>query len=154
MRIAVMQPYLFPYIGYFQLINNVETLIIHDNVQFIKGGWINRNRILLNQNDHLFTFSLENDSSSKNINERYFTDDFSNQCKTFLRVLQTAYGNAPYFDQAMNILKENLEIMEPGKRENIALKISRSLVNLSTHLGLDTNFVYASNISKTKENTP
>ena len=149
-----MQPYIFPYVGYFQLIHDVDTFIIHDNVQYIKGGWINRNRILLDQDDHLFTFSLESDSSSKNINQRYFTDDFSDQCKTFLRVLQTAYGNAPYFDPTMKILKENLEMIDPNKRENIALKISRSLVNLSAHLGLDTNFVYASNISENKENTP
>lgn len=44
--IGIMQPYLFPYIGYFQLINAVDRWIVFDEVQFIDKGWINRNRIL------------------------------------------------------------------------------------------------------------
>ena len=45
MKIAIMQPYLFPYIGYFQLINSVDKFVVLDDVQYMKGGWINRNRI-------------------------------------------------------------------------------------------------------------
>ena len=56
LTIAIMQPYLFPYLGYFQLINSVDLFVIYDDVQYIKGGWINRNRILLEDRDHLFTF--------------------------------------------------------------------------------------------------
>ena len=51
MKVAIMQPYLFPYIGYFQLINAVDRFGIGDDVQFIKEGWINRNRIGINQRD-------------------------------------------------------------------------------------------------------
>ena len=47
-KIAIMQPYFFPYIGYFQLINSVDEFIIYDNIQYTKGGWINRNQILAN----------------------------------------------------------------------------------------------------------
>ena len=53
-----MQPYLFPYIGYFQLIHAVDAFVIHDDIQYIKGGWINRNRIQINNKDYLFTFTL------------------------------------------------------------------------------------------------
>jgi hypothetical protein len=45
-KVAVMQPYFFPYLGYFSLIKNTDRFIILDTVQHIKGGWINRNRIL------------------------------------------------------------------------------------------------------------
>ena len=48
MKIAIMQPYFFPYIGYFQLINSVDKFIIYDNIQYTKKGWINRNKILVN----------------------------------------------------------------------------------------------------------
>lgn len=41
-----MQPYFFPYLGYFHLISSVDLLVIYDVVQFSKGGWLNRNRIL------------------------------------------------------------------------------------------------------------
>jgi hypothetical protein len=46
MKLAIMQPYFFPYLGYFDLLHNVDLFIFYDTVQFIKQGWINRNRIL------------------------------------------------------------------------------------------------------------
>ena len=46
--LAIMQPYFFPYIGYWQLIHAVDRFVIYDDVNYIKGGWINRNRILIN----------------------------------------------------------------------------------------------------------
>lgn len=46
MKLAIMQPYFFPYLGYFDLIHSVDLFIIYDTVQYIRRGWINRNRIL------------------------------------------------------------------------------------------------------------
>ena len=46
MKLGIMQPYLFPYIGYFQLINYVDSFVLFDDIQFINKGWVNRNRIL------------------------------------------------------------------------------------------------------------
>jgi len=45
MKVAIMQPYFFPYIGYFQLIAASDVFVLHDDVQYIKGGWVNRNKI-------------------------------------------------------------------------------------------------------------
>ena len=49
MKVAIMQPYVFPYIGYFQLINTVDKFVFYDDVNYIKNGWIDRNKILVNQ---------------------------------------------------------------------------------------------------------
>lgn len=46
MKVAIMQPYFFPYLGYFQLIHSVNRFILGDDVQYIERGWVNRNRIL------------------------------------------------------------------------------------------------------------
>lgn len=46
MKAAIMQPYFYPYIGYFQLIQAADRFILFDDVQYIRHGWINRNRIL------------------------------------------------------------------------------------------------------------
>src|SRR5665648_86327 len=51
MKVGIMQPYFFPYLGYFSLIKNTEQFILFDPVQFIKHGWIERNRILKPQGD-------------------------------------------------------------------------------------------------------
>src|SRR5204862_8039179 len=48
MKVAIMQPYFFPYIGYFELIAAINIFVLHDDVQYITGGWVNRNRILMN----------------------------------------------------------------------------------------------------------
>ncbi len=69
MKIAVMQPYLFPYIGYFQLIHVVDRFVIFDDVNYINKGWINRNRILVNNAPYLFTIPLIEASQNKAIND-------------------------------------------------------------------------------------
>jgi len=69
MRVAVMQPYFMPYIGYFQLIKAVDKFIIYDDVNYIKQGWINRNNILLNGKSYLFSIPLKDASSFKKIND-------------------------------------------------------------------------------------
>ena len=69
MKIACMQPYFLPYIGYWQLINAVDKFVILDDVQYITKGWINRNKIYINGNDQWFTIPLECASRNKLINE-------------------------------------------------------------------------------------
>ena len=58
MKVAIMQPYLFPYLGYWQLIKSVDTFVILDDVNFIKRGYINRNSILVNNNVHMFSVPI------------------------------------------------------------------------------------------------
>ena len=58
-RVAIMQPYFLPYVGYFHLINSVDEFVIYDNIQYTKKGWINRNRILVNGNDKILTLPLK-----------------------------------------------------------------------------------------------
>lgn len=59
MKLGIMQPYFFPYIGYWQLMNAVDKYVIYDDVNFIKGGWINRNRILLNGKPQYFNVQMK-----------------------------------------------------------------------------------------------
>ena len=65
-----MQPYFLPYIGYFQLIEAVDTFVVYDNIEYTKKGWINRNRLLKHGVDELFTIPLKNDSDYLHIRER------------------------------------------------------------------------------------
>lgn len=74
MTIGIMQPYLFPYIGYWQLINIVDTFVIYDNIQFSKKGWFHRNNILLDGKKKLFSIPLKKDSDSLDVVERYISD--------------------------------------------------------------------------------
>ena len=66
MKLAIMQPYFLPYIGYFQLMNVVDKFVVYDNVQYTKKGWINRNRYLANGKDNYFTIPLKKSSDHLN----------------------------------------------------------------------------------------
>src|SRR5680860_768712 len=98
MKIAIMQPYLFPYIGYFQLIMSVDDFVFYDDVNFIKGGWINRNNITLNGNKKLITIPLEKQSSNKLINEtRINAHLYEEWSKKVKKSIFQSYKKAPYY---------------------------------------------------------
>ena len=69
MKLAIMQPYLFPYLGYFQLIAAVDKFVFYDDVNFIKNGWINRNRLLISGKVNYITIPLSGASSFLKINQ-------------------------------------------------------------------------------------
>lgn len=105
-KVAIMQPYFVPYIGYFQLMNAVDEFVIYDNIQYTKRGWINRNRILVNGKDQYFSLPLKKDSDFKNVNERFLLDDFELEKVKLLRKLKGAYQKAPFFDETYLLLEK------------------------------------------------
>jgi hypothetical protein len=98
MKLAIMQPYIFPYIGYFQLIKAVDKFVIYDDVNFINRGWINRNRILVNGKDSLFTIPLKEASQNKLINDIDVNWDDAWKSK-WLKTLEQSYKKAPIFNK-------------------------------------------------------
>lgn len=110
MKIAIMQPYIFPYIGYFQLINAVDKFVFYDDVNYIKGGWINRNQILLNGKKNLFTIPLKNASSFQTISETLIhTNLYLIWKKKFLKSLEQSYKKAPFFDSVYPLIQQTFE---------------------------------------------
>ncbi|GGK57882.1 WbqC family protein [Rufibacter glacialis] len=98
--VAIMQPYVLPYIGYFQLIAAVDKFIVYDDVNFIKSGWINRNNILVNNNPYLFTIPLENASSFQLIKDTKVNIKLYLIWKDkFYRTVSQSYKKAPFFDE-------------------------------------------------------
>lgn len=104
-----MQPYIFPYIGYFQLINAVDKIVIYDDVNFINRGWINRNRILVNGKDSLFTIPLKDASQNKLINEIDVNWDPAWKNK-FLKTIEQSYKKAPFYQEGLEIIEKTLNI--------------------------------------------
>lgn len=144
MKLAIMQPYLFPYLGYFQLISAVDSFIVLDDVQYRKGGWINRNKICIHEQPYIFTFSLKKDSTFLNINQRYFSDSFQKEKDYFIQTLHHNYRRAPYYSQTMLILERIFYQNE----KNLSLFITSSLKILCDYLSISTSFQLSSNIDK------
>jgi hypothetical protein len=104
-KIAVMQPYVFPYLGYFQLIASVDTFVFFDDVNYINKGWVNRNNILLSNQAHLFTIPLSGASQNALISEISILQERSWKVK-FLKTLETAYRKAPFFDVIYSMVND------------------------------------------------
>lgn len=96
------QPYLFPYIGYFQLIKAADKFVFYDDVNFIKNGWINRNIILVNKLPQYFIVPLKKASQNKLINEIEFVDIRPKLLKT----IYNSYRKAPYFKEVWPMIEE------------------------------------------------
>ena len=137
-----MQPYLFAYIGYWQLINAVDIFVIYDDVNFIKRGHINRNTFLQNQKPQLFTLELVGASQNKKINEI----DVGNNSKKLLKTIRQNYSKAPFFTDVFPVLEE---ILNNGQKE-LSKFLGSSLVKISKYLNIETKFLYSSDIKNDK----
>ena len=140
MRVAIMQPYLFPYIGYFQLISSADLFVVYDNIQYTKKGWINRNRILLNGKDTYITAALRQGSDFLDIRERHLSDDFDR--KALLNRIRGAYLRAPYFEPTMQLVSDSVK--EPGA--NLFDFLAASLRRTCDHIGIGTPMIASSEI--------
>lgn len=141
MKLAIMQPYLFPYIGYFQLINAVDKFVIYDDVNFIKQGWINRNNILVQGKALLFTVPLENASSFAKINEVQLHQKLYQNWKVkFIRTIEQSYKKAPFFNQVFPLIKQILE----SNTQYISVLATESIVDVCQYLGITTTIVKTS----------
>lgn len=135
-RLAVMQPYLFPYVGYFQLVSAVDRFVFFDDVNFISRGWINRNRLTLSGSVSWVTFPLSGASQNRKINELHVQPDGAWRRK-LLASVRHSYARAPCFQQAYALLEG---ILMSGET-SLSVLARESVVAVARHLGLGTEFV-------------
>lgn len=143
MKIGIMQPYFVPYIGYWQLMNAVDKYVIYDDVNYIKGGWINRNRILLNGQPFYFNIQTNGASPNKIINEVEINNNplvFS-KC---LKQIETAYKKAPYY----NVVRPLIEEIFAYDTNNLAKFIFNSFKVINRYLDIKTELILSSSLNK------
>lgn len=146
MKLGIMQPYFFPYIGYWQLMNAVDKYVIYDDVNFIKGGWVNRNRILMGGAVKYFNVPMQGASAYKKINE-IGVPPAEEWAKGSLEKLRAAYRKAPCFAQVFPLVEEILTCGET----NLARFLAHSIRSVAGYLGMDTEFVLSSELDKDNE---
>ncbi|MEC5217582.1 hypothetical protein RCH09_002540 [Actimicrobium sp. GrIS 1.19] len=140
-RLAIMQPYFLPYIGYFALMAASDRFVLFDDVNFINRGWINRNRILMDGHDHLFTVPLQGASQHLPINAIAVCDDTPWR-KKLLRTIEQAYRPAPFFAQTFALLNEIIHTPET----NLSRYVGASLTLLHDFLGLRCTIIPSSTV--------
>lgn len=144
MSVAIMQPYFFPYLGYFQLVQAADHFVFYDDVMFIKKGWINRNRILMQGNDFLFSIPLEKQSQHKSIRQSTVAYGAEFPSK-WLQQIESAYKKAPHFQEVLELIHRVIQ----EKPASIADLAAKSVMETWAYLGLEQKF-YMSSELKTK----
>ena len=140
-KLAAMQPYLFPYLGYFQLIKAVDNFVLLNDVGYFKKGWLHRNQILLNNVPFLFTIPIIKASQNRKINQHIIMSGWSEELnKTF----KHAYSKAPFYEENKDIIKICLSVCENRNLSDAAEIVLKELCHI---LDLNVNFHLSSNLN-------
>jgi hypothetical protein len=142
-KIAIMQPYFFPYIGYFQLINAVDEFIVYDNIEYTKKGWISRNRILVNGVDTYISLPLKKDSDFLHVKDRFLAETWDIERKKILNRIAESYRRAPFFNETYRVLEHCIMYEE----QNLFKFILNSVQTMVHYLNIKTKFKVSSTLS-------
>jgi WbqC-like protein family len=143
MIVSIMQPYFFPYIGYFQLIYNCDHFVLLDDVQYIKRGWVNRNRILMNGEPLYITLPVLYAPRVLSINQRVYQLD-KEIVKQLIKRIEGAYHNAPYFQVTMPLIRETMGFSD----SNVAAFNANLICRIAQRLALETPITLSSRLEK------
>lgn len=149
MKIGIMQPYFLPYIGYWQLIQCVDKYVIYDDVNFIKGGWINRNRYLYQGEAKIFNIIMKEASSFKKINEVELmpSKEKYNPMEKLLSTFTMAYKKAPFYAEVYAVLEKIVHF----ETNNLSCFIENSIREICKYLQIETELILSSKIEKNND---
>ncbi|SFO24823.1 WbqC-like protein family protein [Pseudobutyrivibrio sp. UC1225] len=143
MKLGINQPYFFPYIGYWQLINAVDEFVLADNLNFIKQGYINRNKVLINKEPQYFRLPVHKPSQNRLINE-HETALTEEEIEKMLHTLQCEYRHAPNFERVYEHVKQVLEFGLTEEGKNLAAFLENAIKLTARELGITTPIKSAS----------
>ena len=146
MKLAIMQPYFFPYIGYFQLVNAVDKFVFYDDVNYIKNGWINRNRLFLSGAVRYITVPLSAASSFEKINRTRVRGE-NGWSVQMLAAIHQSYAKAPHYRAVSDLIEEVLNSHD-GYISTLA---KNSIITVANYLEMENNFCGSSTIYENQE---
>lgn len=139
-----MQPYFFPYIGYFQLMRAVDVFVIYDDVQYINRGWINRNRIRANDAPVWLTMPVHKASRELPINQRHYAFSNGDAVRRIQQLLDASYARSTCYFEAAPLISGFLEFDDA----NVATFNANLLTGLARQLDINCRFLVSSHIEK------
>lgn len=149
MKLGIMQPYFMPYIGYWQLMNAVDKYIIYDDVNYKKGSWVNRNRILMSGKPEgwgYLNLNLDHASPNKKFNEISVLRD-EHFIKKQLRGIIGSYQKAPFFNEVFPLLED----IFTQKESQLAKYLKHSFEVVNKYIGIKTELIMSSDIVKNND---
>lgn len=150
MKIAIMQPYFFPYMGYFELIKKSDIFIFFNDVQYIRRGFINRNKILSNSGEVGIIMPVKKGDRSLNINEISLADTFEDDYKKFRKQCEYAYAKCKNYLRLKELLEKTYNSYKNSKKKNIGVLAQYSIIHTAEVLKLECNFMNSSDFPNPK----
>jgi len=144
MKVAIMQPYFLPYIGYFQLLNYVDLWIVFDNIQYIDKGWINRNRILHPEHKkewQYITIPLDSRKQFSKINDIKIKQEIDWR-KIILGKLTLYKKKSRFYNEVFSFINNVFNTNE----NNLSEFVTRSIRYTADYLGIKTKILVLSNM--------
>jgi len=138
--LAIMQPYFFPYIDYFRLAASVDRFVFLDDVQYIRRGWINRNRLLIRGEPSYFSVPVKKPARSDRICDVRIAEP--DERERILETIRHTYRKAPFFDQTFTLARRVLSF----PTNFIGELAKHSVQEVCRLLRLETSFVQSSRI--------
>jgi hypothetical protein len=136
-----MQPYFFPYVGYFQLLCAVDRFVFLDDVNYNPRGWINRNRVLVGGREAYLTVPVADASQHRKIDQIEIAED-PRWLARMEKTLAQSYAKAPQFEPAYALVHE---VLHAGER-SLADLARRSVLAVARYLGIETEIVGSSSV--------
>lgn len=136
MKLAIMQPYFFPYIGYFQLIHAVDKILLYENLDYMPKSWMTRNRILQkNGEPFYFHISVNNKSHNRKISEVQIVED-THWKKKLLKSLYANYSYRNHFKNIFPVIEQIVNFQSNNLHEFIAhsIKTIAQLLDIKTEI--------------------
>lgn len=141
MKLAIMQPYFLPYLGYFQLIAAANLFVVYDAIKYTKKGWINRNRLLRDGRDAMFSVPLQRAPDQSHVCERRLADNFDRN--KLINQFMTAYRRAPYFCETIELVESVVRY----ENDNLFEFVHHAIGAVCAHLCITTPIRTASQIA-------
>ncbi|MFT5444885.1 MAG: hypothetical protein ACI9DC_000045 [Gammaproteobacteria bacterium] len=141
MKLAIMQPYFLPYLGYFQLIVAANLFVVYDTINSTKKGWINRNRLLRDGRDAMFSLPLQGGPDQSHVCERHLAETFDRN--KLINHFVTAYRRAPHFCETIELLESVVRY----KNDNLFEFVHHAIGAVCGHLSITTPIRTASQMT-------
>ncbi len=150
MKVAVMQPYFFPFLGYFELIKKCDIFIFFDDVQYIRRGFINRNTILSKSGEVGIIMPVKKGDRSLNINEIFLSDTFEDDYNKFRKQCEYAYGKSDNYFKVKELIEKTYNAFKNSKKKDIGVLAQLSIIYSAEILELKCKFMNSSDFPNPK----
>jgi hypothetical protein len=141
MKLAIMQPYFFPYIGYWQLIHTVDCFVLFDDVQYMRHGWVNRNRILKPGGGWQYIMVPLKKHAMKELIKNVQAHPDKKWKELIIKQLAHYKKKAPYFEETKEMVSE---ILFRNNEQGIVSINFFTIKKLSTYLDIEKKIIISS----------